>query len=97
MHVLFHAAPHSETFTGALREHFGQPLGRAVREMIPRVDAYFGIKRSSAELDARVRVFISLFVGYFNTSMLYDAPPNDDAIVDAIMAIMGWTAPAETS
>jgi AcrR family transcriptional regulator len=93
MHVLFHAAPHSETFTAALREHFGQPLGRAVRDMIPRVDTSFGIKRSSAELDARVRVFISLFVGYFNTSMLYDAPPNDTAIVDAIMAIMGWTAP----
>ena len=95
MHVLFHAAPHNGTFIGLLREHFGKPLERAVREMIPRVDAHFGIARTSQELDARVRVFISLFVGYFNTSMLYDAPPNDEAVVDAMLAIMGWSRSAE--
>ena len=94
MHVLFHAAPHNETFIAALREHFGRPLELGVREMVPRVDEYFGIARSPQELDARVRVFISLFVGYFNTSMLYDAPPNDEAIVDAMLAIMGWDEPA---
>ena len=94
MHVLFHAAPHNALFVSLLRAHFGNPLAQAVRAMIPRVDRHFGIERTSAELDGEVRVFISLFVGYFNTSMLFDTPPKDEAIVDAMLAIMGWDEPA---
>ena len=33
---------------------------------------------------------MSLFVGYFMTSIVFDAPIDDDAIVDAMLAIMGW-------
>jgi AcrR family transcriptional regulator len=97
MHVLFHAAPHSETFGNLMRLHVGQPLVNEVRELIPRVDAEFGIERSAAELDAKVRVFMSLFAGYFTTSLVFSAPPNDAAIVDAILAIMGWQEPQSAS
>ena len=97
MHILFHAAPHNETFIGLLRAHLGEPMVSAVRGLIPRVDADFGITRSSEEIEARIRVFMSLFAGYFTTSLLFDAPPNDDAIVAAVLAIMGWEPTDRTS
>ena len=90
MHVLFRAAPHNATFKGLLRAHLGKPMVHEIRTLIPRVDADYGITRTPAELDSKVRVFMSLFAGYFTTTLLYDAPPNDDAIVSAMLAIMGW-------
>jgi len=90
IHVLFHAAPHNEAFIKLLRAHLGQPIVMAMRDLIPRVDAHFGIERSPAELESRLRIFMSLFAGYFTTSMLYDASPDDDAVVGAMLAIMGW-------
>jgi AcrR family transcriptional regulator len=92
LHILFHAAPHNENFIGLLRAHLGQPMVNAVREAIPRVDAGFGIERTPTEVDAKVRVFMSLFAGYFTTSLVFDAPPNDAAVVDALLAIMGWNS-----
>jgi AcrR family transcriptional regulator len=97
MHILFHAAPHNEAFIGLLRAHLGQPIMDAVRTLIPRVDADLGIERSAEEVEARVRVFTSLFAGYFTTSLMFDAPPNDDAIVQAMLAIMGWEPKEQAS
>ena len=92
LHILFHAAPHNEHFMSLMRAHLAHPMVDAVREAIPRVDAGFGITRPDDEINARVRVFMSLFVGYFSTSIMFDAPPNDAAIVDALMGMMGWQA-----
>jgi len=97
MHILFHAAPQNETFIALLRAHLGQPMVEMIRTLIPRVDADFGITRSAEEVEARVRVFMSLFAGYFTTSLMFDAPPNDQAIVDAMLAIMGWEAKEQIS
>jgi AcrR family transcriptional regulator len=94
MHILFHAAPHNEHFIALMRQHLSQPMMENVRTLIPRVDAHFGIERTPEELDGRIRVFMSLFVGYFTTSLFFGAPPNDDAIVSAMLAIMGWVEPA---
>jgi len=88
--ILLHAAPHNDRFVGLLRAHIALPLTAAMREAIPRVDAGFGISRPKAEIDGRVRVFMSVFVGYFSTSVMFDAPPNDEAIVDALLGMMGW-------
>lgn len=97
MHILMHAAPHNEQFISLLRAHLGTPMIEQVRALIPRVDADFGIERSSEEIDARVRVFMSLFAGYFSTGLFFDAPPNDSAIVEAMLAIMGWEPTKQTS
>ena len=67
-----------------------------IRRFVPHVDTFFGIERTAEERDARVRAFMSLFVGYFMTSMFFEAPTDDDAIVDAMLAIMGWEQPAQT-
>jgi AcrR family transcriptional regulator len=92
LHVLFHAAPHNEHFLELMRQHLALPLVQAVHSAIPRVDEGFGITRPDDEVNARVRVFMSLFVGYFSTSIMFDAPPNDAAIVDALLGMMGWRA-----
>jgi hypothetical protein len=39
-------------------------------------------------------VFASLFVGYFATSKTLAMPSDDQAIVDAILLLMGWNGPA---
>ena len=93
MHILFHAAPHNETFTTAMRVHIGRPMVEGVRELIPRIDASYGIERTPEEVESLVRVFMSLFAGYFTTSLMFDHQPNDDAIVNALLAIMGWAPP----
>jgi len=94
MHILFHAAPHNEHFITLMRQHISQPMMSNIRSLIPRVDAYFGIQRTAEDLEARIRVFMSLFVGYFTTSLFFGPAPNDDAIVDAMLAIMGWVGPS---
>jgi AcrR family transcriptional regulator len=90
MHTLFHAAPHNEAFIVALRTHLTAPMVAAVRELIPRVDADQGITRAPGEVDELVRVFVSLFVGYFTTSAMFGEAVNDDVAVRAVLAIMGW-------
>jgi len=94
MHILFHAAPHNETFTTAMRVHIGRPMVEGVRELIPRIDSAFGIERAPEEIESLVRVFMSLFAGYFTTQLMFDHQPDDDAIVGALLAIMGWAGPA---
>ena len=96
MYILLHAAPHNEMFISMLRSHLGRPMVAAVTEAIPRIDADFGIVRTAEEVESHVRVFMSVFAGYFTTTLLFDAPPNDDAIVDALVAIMGWESSSET-
>ena len=91
MGTLMNATPHSEALRETFREKFGRPMVENVRGFIPHVDSFFGIERSSEELDAKVRAFMSLFTGYFLTSMFFDGP-SDDAIVSAMLAVMGWEA-----
>ena len=96
--MLMMAAPHNDTFRGDFRDHIALPMVRRLEELVPRVDAYFGVSRTSEETVGPVRAFMSLFVGSFMTAMLFDdiGGEQDDAIVDAMLAIMGWdkTGPA---
>jgi len=89
--TLLASAPHNETLMKSLRQHLATPMVAGIREFVPRVDAFFGIARGPAELDSAVRVFASLFVGYFATSKTLAMPDDDGAIVDAILLVMGWT------
>jgi AcrR family transcriptional regulator len=93
MRTLMNAAPHNQALRTTFREGFGRPMVDNVRRFVPHVDSFFEIERSPDELDAKVRAFMSLFVGYFMTSMFFDAPTDDDAIVDAMLCIMGWEGP----
>jgi len=88
--TLLTAAPHSATFREVFRTHVGGPMIANLEDFVPRMDAYYGIVRTPEQLASSLRSFLSLFVGYFITGMLLDLPDDDDAIVDAMIAIMGW-------
>jgi AcrR family transcriptional regulator len=96
MRTLMDAAPHNEAMRGVFREQFALPMIENVHAFIPCVDEFFGIKRAPEALNGAVRAFMSTFVGYFMTSMFFDdEPEHDAAIVNALLAIMGWNASAE--
>lgn len=96
MGTIMNSAPHNPIVLEAFQEHFGRPMARHVSAMVPRIDAYFGIERSAEELESKVRVFMSLFIGYFMTAKFFSKPVDDEAIVEAMVAIMGWQdSPAE--
>ncbi len=90
--VLIRVAPHDRSFLALLREHLGVPMVETLRATVPRIDAAFGIERSAEDLENKIRVFMSLFAGYFTTSLLLDAPPQDSMLVDTMLDLMGWRA-----
>ena len=90
MRTLMDAAPHNAALRETFKTKFGGPMVNNIREFIPRVDGAFGITRTADELEGKVRAFMSLFVGYFMTSMFFGDSSSDEAIVDAMLAIMGW-------
>jgi hypothetical protein len=49
-----------------------------------------GIDRPAEQIDDLVRVFVSLLVGYTTTSAILGPPARDDALVHAVLAMMGW-------
>ncbi len=94
MRMLFTAAPHNGAFREVIRDHLAGPMLELMRMFIPRVDAYYGIVRSQEETTGSLRIFMSLLVGYVMTGMMLDVPDDDEGVVDAMVAIMGWDAPA---
>jgi AcrR family transcriptional regulator len=94
MRTLMDAAPHNASMRETFKEQFGRPMIDSIRAFIVRVDDSFGVKRTPEDLEGRLRAFMSIFVGYFMTSMFFGNSTSDDAIVDAMLAIMNWDAPA---
>ncbi len=92
MRMLFTAAPHNDTFRQVVRAHLAAPMLERLRALVPRVDAYCGIERTPEETARSLRIFMSLLVGYVMTGMMLDVPDDDEGLVDAVMAIMGWDA-----
>lgn len=93
MPALMDVAPHNDVARDAFQKHFGRPMVRNVSELVPRIDAYFGMERTPDELNSKVRAFMSLFIGYQMTASFFDKPIDDDAIIDAMLAVMGWESP----
>ena len=94
MQMLFTAAPHNGAFRTVVRAHLAGPMLERLRTFIPRVDAFYDIDRSPEETSSSLRIFMSLLVGYVTTGMMLDVADDDEGVVDAIIAIMGWGDPA---
>jgi AcrR family transcriptional regulator len=90
MRTLLTAAPHNAAFREVFKIHVARPMLGKLESFAPRIDAYFDLTRTPDELASHLRAFLSLFVGYFMTGMMLDLPDDDESIVDAMMAIMGW-------
>jgi len=92
--MLLVATPHQELLLKAFRTHVARPMFESICEFVPRVDGFYGIDRSAVETRARSRAVMSLFVGYFMTSMMLGEAGQDEAVVDAVLATMGWNEPS---
>jgi AcrR family transcriptional regulator len=92
MRTLMDAAPHNVAMRETFKEQFGRPMIDSIREFIVRIDDSFSIERAPEDLEGKLRAFMSIFIGYFMTSMFFGNSTSDDAIVDAMMAIMNWDA-----
>ncbi len=90
MGILLASAPHNQALLDTFRDHLARPMVASIRAFVPRVDAFFGITRSPEQLESAVRAFTSLLVGYFATAKVLGMPDDDAAIVDAMLAVMGW-------
>ena len=92
--MLLIAAPHRQALVQVFRTHLVRPMFDTIRRFVSYVDGFYGIARDEAETSAGARAVMSLFVGYFVTSMMLGDSGQDEAIVDAALATMGWTEPA---
>ena len=72
-----------------LRVHVTRPMRENLAALVPKVDAFLGIHRAPEETAGPIRAFMSLFMGYMQTSVLFEHT-DDDAIVDGMLAVMGW-------
>lgn len=82
------ASMHNPAFMTSYRAAIVRPLTDRVAEVIVLMDEHFGTSVPANELPARVRLLMSLFVGYFITSFAIDG---DTATPGEIMMRgMGW-------
>jgi AcrR family transcriptional regulator len=88
--TLLMAAPNNPACLDLFQAHLGRPMTERLGEIVGGLDRFFGIERSEAETAAKVRVFVSLFVGYHMTTKMLGDLGDDDALIDGMMAIMGW-------
>jgi AcrR family transcriptional regulator len=85
------AAMHNTTFRAAYRTHVIEPVYVRLERLLPLVDAYYGVEASEGETALRVRTLISVFVGHFITSFVFEDEPLP--LADAVMRVMNWQTP----
>ncbi|MHB1341292.1 MAG: TetR/AcrR family transcriptional regulator [Coriobacteriia bacterium] len=85
------ASMHNAAFRGAYRTCVIEPIYARLERLIPTVDAYYGVAASESDTALRVRTLISVFVGHFITSFVFDDQPMP--LADAVMRVMNWQAP----
>ena len=85
------AAARNTVFLDAFRSDIAEPVLGRLAEKAVELDAAFEVPDADATRDARVRALLSLMVGGFLSSMVLGDRP-DEAIVDAALRVMGWSA-----
>lgn len=85
------AAARNTVFLDAFRSEIAEPVLRRLAEKSVELDAAFEVPDADATRDARVRALLALVVGGFLSSMVLGDRP-DEAIVDAALRVMGWSA-----
>jgi AcrR family transcriptional regulator len=88
--TLLMAGPNNPAFLELFQIHIGRPMTERLGQIVAEVDRFYGIERSEAETAVKFRLFVSLFVGYHMTTKMLGDVGDDDALVDGMLAIMGW-------
>jgi AcrR family transcriptional regulator len=89
LRTLFTAAAHDPAVLEEIRSQVIAPLRGHLTRKVEELDAAYGIEADAASCDARVRAFMSLFVGSLATSIVIGDQP-DEAMADAVVRLMGW-------
>lgn len=90
MQTLMVTAPRNKTLFAAFKAHFALPMVGNVRALVTRMNEAFGRPNDEESVERQVRVFMSLMVGYFATAKVLPPEAGHTAIIDAMMASMGW-------
>ena len=88
--TLLMAGPNNPAFLELFQTHIGRPMTEKLAQIVKQVDTFYGIERSEKEAASRLRAFMSLFVGYHMTTKMLGDLGDDDALIDGMLAIMGW-------
>jgi len=88
--TLLMAGPNNPTFLELFQDSIGRPMTARLAGIVASVDRFYGIVRPEQETAAKIRLFVSLFVGYHMTTKMLGDVGDDDAVVDGMLAIMGW-------
>jgi AcrR family transcriptional regulator len=93
LRTLFTAAAHDARVLEEIRALVVAPARERLAAKVEALDAAYGIESDSASREARVRAFLSLFVGSLATSVVIGDQP-DAAMADAVVRVMGWEGKA---
>lgn len=93
LRTLFATAIHDPAALQEVRDSVVTPIRGHLSAKVAELDAAYGIESDEASREARVRAFMSLFVGSLATSVVVGDQP-DEAMADAIVRVMGWEGKA---
>lgn len=90
LRTILSATSHNPAFLEVYRARLVTPMFERLCALVPVFDARAGEgPRANEDVEARVRAFMSLFVGYLVTSMVFEDDV-DEPVVDAMLRLMGW-------
>lgn len=93
LRTLFTAAAHDAEVLSLIRDEVVMPARDRLLVKVTQLDAAFGMASDGADREARVRAFLSLFVGSLVTSAVIGDQP-DEAMAEAVVRLMGWDGKA---
>lgn len=90
MRTLMIAAHHNVPAREAMQRTVVRPMADNLREFIKRIDSESGITRSEEDLSTKCRLVMSLLIGHLLTSKFLEQRADEDALVLAMITMMGW-------
>jgi len=89
LRTLLTAAAHNPAVLEELRTAVIAPMRERLTAKVEELDRAYGVESDTASREARVRSFVSLFVGSLATSVVLGDQPYE-ATADAVVRLMGW-------
>lgn len=89
LRTVLSAVAHNPRFLAEYRAVLIEPMRERLTAKAAELDHAFGVDEAEATRAARVRALMALLVGYFVSSLVLADEP-DEAVVDAVLRVMGW-------
>lgn len=89
LRTLLTTAAHNPAILEEIRASVVLPIKQRLAAKVEELDRTYGIGSDAASREARVRAFLSLFVGTLATSVVLGDQPYEDT-ANAVVRLMGW-------